>query len=76
MHRECKGMHKNDRERKGAHGSAQERGIMSDKVHSECPINAWPSKYLPYDVAVAVAVAAVSVAAVIFFVLLLQRLFE
>ena len=64
----------NTQEHTGTPGNAQERTvaqgkdvIMSKKVHCECRINAQMSTHLPSDVVVA---------DVLFFVLLLRRLFE
>ena len=67
MHRESMGTHRNAKECIVAHRSAYKRSIFFDKGYHGLPINARTSTYLLY---------AVVVAAVIFFVLVLCRLFE
>ena len=67
MHRERKGTHRNAQVHTEVHGSEWESCIMSNKLHRKRPINARMSTQLP---------SAVVVSAVLFFVLLLQRLFE
>ena len=67
VHRELMGIHRNAREGIGAHVSAQEWCIISNKSHRKRPINTRMSTHLPSTVVVAV---------VLFFVLFLRRLFE
>ena len=67
MHIECMGTHRKSREHTVAHGSTREIIIMSDISYHEHLINAQTSKQVPCSVVVA---------AVLFFVMLLQRLFE
>ena len=67
MHREHTVTHRNYCEHTGAHMSARERRIFSDKGHTEQPTNARTSTHLT---------SAVVVAAVLFFVLLPWILFE
>ena len=67
MHKEHMGTHRNSQERTGAHRSARERLVISDKGRHKRMINSQTITHLP---------SAVFVAAVLFFVLLLQILFE
>ena len=66
MHKEHTGMHRNAREHTRVHESAHEIRIMSDKGHHKRPIKSQTSTHLP---------SAVVVAAVLFLVLFLRRLF-
>ena len=67
MHRERTGTHRNAQEFTGAHGRERERHIISNKGNHKFPINEQTSMHLP---------SSVSVYSVLFFLLLLRRLFE